>query len=226
MGLVTLKSLPYLSFITKRKSLMRVLGRRWFSVDYKSFELKEEGEGRKAQVIIIERRGGRSSWIRFGKEGINILFKGVELFRKEAGKNNTGLEWRENGRRYSLELRKNGGGRFLLCSMVDLDERWHRLSFPEGNGLLNGWSMLEEALLAMGTKENSGEKSKPTKTSTHGKVETEEKGHNQLQSSGETMTNDKGNQDIIWLDISKFISKEVLGSLKYEWWEDGSQSKL
>ena len=55
-----------------------MLGRRWFSVDYKSFELKEEGEGRKTQVIIIERRGGRSSWIRFGKEGTNILFKGVE----------------------------------------------------------------------------------------------------------------------------------------------------
>ena len=92
-----------------------MLGRRWFSVDYKSFELKEEGEGRKAQVIIIERRGGRSSWIRFGKEVINILFKGVESFRKEAGKNNTGLEWRKNGRRYSLELRKNeeGGSYFV-----------------------------------------------------------------------------------------------------------------
>ena len=37
-------------------------------MDYKSFELKEEGEGRKFQVIITERRGGRNSWIRFGKE--------------------------------------------------------------------------------------------------------------------------------------------------------------
>ena len=74
---------------------MRVLGWRWFSVDYKSFELKEEGEGRKTHVIITKRRGGRSSWIRFGKEGTNILFKGVESFRKEAGKNNKGLEWKE-----------------------------------------------------------------------------------------------------------------------------------
>ena len=169
-------------------------------------------------MIIIERRGGRSSWIRFGKEGINILFKGVESFRKEAGKNNTGLEWWENGRRYSLELRKNEGGWFLLYSVVDLDGRWHRLSFPEGNGLLNGWSMLEEALLAMGamgTMENKGEKSKPIKTTAHGKAVSEEKGHSQLQSTGETMSNDKGNQDMIWMDISKFISKELLGSLKY-----------
>ena len=91
----------------------------------------------------------------------------------------------------------------------------HHLSFPEGNGLLNGWSMLEEALLAMGTMENRGEKSKPIKTTTHGKAENEEKGHSQLQSSGETISNGKGNQDMIWLDISKFISKEFLGSLKY-----------
>ena len=197
---------------------MRVLGRRWFSVDYKSFELKEEGEGRKTQVIITERRGGRSFWIRFGKEGTNILFKGVESFRKEAGKNNTGLEWKENGRRYRLELRKNEGGRFLLCSVVDLDGRWHRLSFPEGKGLLNGWSMLEEALLAMGTMENSGEKSKPTKPSILGKAETKEtkeKGQSKLQSSGKTKTHGRGNQDMIWMDISKFISKEFLGSLKH-----------
>ena len=46
--------------------------------------------------------------------------------------------------------------------------------------------MLEEALLAMGTMENSGEKSKPTKPTTLGKAETEEKGQSQLQSSGET----------------------------------------
>ena len=75
--------------------------------------------------------------------------------------------------------------------------------------------MLEEALLAMGTMENSGEKSKPIKPTTLGKAETEEKGQSQLQSSGETKTHGRGNQDMIWLDISKFISKEFLGSLKY-----------
>ena len=98
-----------------------MFGRRWFSVDYKSFELKEVGECRKIQVIITERREGRSSWIRFGKEGTKILSKGVESFIKEAGKNNKGLEWKENGRRYSLELRKNDGGRFILCSVADLN---------------------------------------------------------------------------------------------------------
>ena len=98
-----------------------------------------------------------------------------------------------------------------MCSVVDLDGRWHRLSFPEGKGLLNGWSMLEEALLAMGTMENSGEMSKPTKSYILRKAETEEKGQGQLQPSGETKTHGRGNQDTIWLDISKFISKEFLG---------------
>ena len=114
-----------------------------------------------------------------------------------------------------MELRKNDGGRFILCSVADLDGRWHRLSFPEGKGLINGWSMLEEALLALGTMENSGEKSKLVKPTTLGKVEIDEKGQSQLQSSVETMTHGRGNQDMIWLDISDRISKEFLGSLKY-----------
>ena len=85
------------------------------------FRAKGGGEGRKAQVIITERRRGRSSWIRFGKEGVKILTKGAESFRRGVGKNSEGQEWRENERRYSLELRKNDGGRFILCSVADLD---------------------------------------------------------------------------------------------------------
>ena len=53
-------------------------------------------------MLITERRRGRSSWIRFGEEGARILLKSVESLRKEADKNNEGLEWRENGRRYML----------------------------------------------------------------------------------------------------------------------------
>ena len=194
---------------------MRVFGRRWFSVDFKSFELKEERVGRKDQVYITERRGGRSSWIRFGKEGIKILSKGVESFRKGDGKYNRGLEWRENGRRYSLELRKNAGGRFILCSVADLDGRWHCLSFPEGKGLIDGWSMLEEALLAMGTVENRGDKSKSAKPIALGKAEIDEVRKNQSHTSMVTTTHGRGSQDMLWLDISECISKEVLGSLKY-----------
>ena len=57
-------------------------------------------------MFIIERRRGLISWICFG-EGARILLKGVESFRRETCKSSRGLEWRENGRRYSLELKKN-----------------------------------------------------------------------------------------------------------------------
>ena len=108
---------------------MVLSGRRWFSIDSKPFKLKVVGEGRKVQVVITERRREGSSWIRFGEEGAKILLKGVESFRKEAWKNSEGLEWRENGRRYSLELRKNDGGHFILCSVADLDGKRHQLFF-------------------------------------------------------------------------------------------------
>ena len=58
------------------------------------------GEGRKARVFITERSRGRSSWIRFGKEGVKILIKGMETFDSGgAGRNGEGLEWKENEKR-------------------------------------------------------------------------------------------------------------------------------
>ena len=151
--------------------VMLLPGRRWFSVDSKTFKLKVVGEDIKVQVVITERRRGWISWIRFGEERARILLKSVESFRKEADKNSEGLEWRENGRRYKWELRKNHCGRFILCSIADLDEKRHRLFFPEGNGLINGWTLLEEALKATGCKENRGKNRKPVKTTLLGKAE-------------------------------------------------------
>ena len=58
-------------------------------------------------MFIMERRRGLITWICFGEEGARILLKGVESFRRETCKSSRGLEWRENGRRYSLELKKN-----------------------------------------------------------------------------------------------------------------------
>ena len=81
------------------------------------------------------------------------------------------MEWRENGRRYSLELKKNNAGRFLLCLVADADGKRHRLFFPEGNGLINGWTLLVEALQDMGTKASRREKRKPDETILHSKVE-------------------------------------------------------
>ena len=58
-----------------------------------------EGEGRQSKVIIIERRRGRVSWIRFGEEGMKTLLMGVESFKNEAAGRRRGYEWKENGRK-------------------------------------------------------------------------------------------------------------------------------
>ena len=136
-------------------------------------------------MFITKRRRGHSSWIRFRKEGVKILIKGVESFRRGAGRNNEALEWRENERRYRMKLRKNEG-RLILCSVADLDGKWHGLSFPERNDLMNGWTMLAEALQAMGTMEDKGEYNKPVKSTLPSKTEKDKEGLNQNLPSAET----------------------------------------
>ena len=108
-----------------------VLGHHRFSIDSKSFEIKTVGVGRKVKVVITERQRGWSSWIRFGEEGARILLKGFESLRKETDKNAEGLRCRENGKRNSLERKKNGHGLFILCTIADLDSKIHRLFFPK-----------------------------------------------------------------------------------------------
>ena len=188
------------------------LGRRWFSVDSKSFEIKVEGEGRKAQVIITERRRGRSSWIRFREEGVRILLKGIESFRRETGKTSDGVEWWENGRRYRLESKENAAGRFIQCSVADEEGKKHRLFFPEGGGLVNGWTLLGEALQDMGFKVSKVEKRKPAKINILGK--TENPTGDQTKNQSREGTRENGRQEALWLDISDYIVKGDLGALK------------
>ena len=188
------------------------VGRRWFSVDSKSFEIKVEGEGRKAQVIITERRRGKSSWIRFREEGVRILLKGVESFRRETGKNSDGVEWWENGRRYSLESKKNAVGRFIQCSVADEEGKRHRLFFLEGGGLVSGWTLLGEALQDMGFKVSKEEKRKPTTINILGK--TENLMGDQIKNQSREGTRASVSQEALWLDISDYIQKGDWGVLK------------
>ena len=188
--------------------------RRWFSVDTKSFTIEEVGVGTKTKVVITERRRGRTSWIQFGTEGARTLLRCVVSLRSVAVKNYEGLGWCENGRRYRLEMKENFYGRFMLCSTTDLDGRRHRLLFPEGNGLINGWSMLEEVLQDLGHKGERGERREVTKISTSNKVE------NKKEVPHPATTNDirfpgRKRQETIWLDTSENCSKGILGLLKY-----------
>ena len=206
-----------LNEMTPKREAALILGvRRWrcFSVKSKSFEIEETGVGKQARVIISERRWGRMSWIYFGKEGAKMLLKSVVSFRVDADKNKKGVGWSENGRRYSLEMRKNEYGRFLLCSVTDLDGKRHRLFFPEGNGLLNGWIMLENALQATGQKEVRGNNEKAIKIYSNGNSD-KQKGRVVSEITMKSMSPGRSKQETIWVNISEYNPKGVLGLLKY-----------
>ena len=111
-------------------------------------------------------------------------------------------------------MRKNNHGCFLLCSVTDLDGKRHRLLFPEDNGLINGWTMLEEALQDTGYKEGRGERKLLAKTSSIDKVENQ-KGGLSPGTTMEIMNFGRRRQDSIWLDISECRPKGDLGLLKY-----------
>ena len=113
-----------------------------------------------------------------------------------------------------MKLRKNERGRFILCSVADLDGKWHGLSFLEGNGLINGWSLLVEALQVLGMKEDIGVYSKPAKSILPSKTEKDKEGLNQNLNRAETTIQERDKQDKIWIDISESISKGNLGMLK------------
>ena len=150
---------PFISSLTgeadqyERNRLIIVMRTtNWFAVEAKSFEITVEGEGKKAKFFITERSRGNVSWIRFGEEGLFNLLKNVEECRNASSPVSRSLAWRENGRFFRLECKENKDGRFILCSAKDVDGKKHKLFFPEGRGVLNGWALLAEKLSGMGIK--------------------------------------------------------------------------
>ena len=126
---------------------------------------------------------------------------GVESFRNEAAAKRKGYEWKENGRRFSLVCKKNDVGCFILCSVIDADGKRHRLFFPEGKGLLNGWSLLAEVLQGLGVKVNMDEKRKPTETKPRRNEESPREGLSKVMSFVEINKIGVKFQDTAWLDI-------------------------
>ena len=55
-----------------------------------------------------------------------------------------------------MESRSNEAGRFLLCSIRDLEAKRFCLIFPEGKGLSGGWNILAEKLRAVGVVPTGG----------------------------------------------------------------------
>ncbi|RVW20304.1 Transposon TX1 uncharacterized 149 kDa protein [Vitis vinifera] len=125
-------------------------GRRRFTVESKAFDLVIDEVGGKLRGCIWERCKGLSSWIRFGDASLSSLLVGVESCCRDRDDSNWSLAWEEEGRKYRLERRTNEAGRFILCSVRDLEAKRFCLIFPEGKRLSGGWNTLDEKLREVG----------------------------------------------------------------------------
>ena len=135
-------------------------GRSWFAVDSKSFEISISSIRGKLHGTILERSKGFSNWIRFGDSSSRCLLEGVEACCREEKFGKVLKSWEEEGRRFRLERRANEAGKFIICSVRDLEAKRFSLVFSEGRGILGGWVLLADKLrylgVALHSKDNVG----------------------------------------------------------------------
>ncbi|KAL6327375.1 hypothetical protein AAG906_018977 [Vitis piasezkii] len=125
-------------------------GRVRFVVESKSFEILIDESGDKLRGCIWERSKGITSWIRFGDVSLGRLLAGVEFCCRGGEDKGWSHAWEEEGRSYRLEKRLNEAGRFIFCSVRDVEAKRFCLIFPEGKGLSGGWNILAEKLREVG----------------------------------------------------------------------------
>ena len=128
----------------------KVGGSCWFAVESKSFEISVEDVGGKLRGIILERCRGFFLWIRFGESSLRCLLEGVEVYCREESFGRGVRSWEEEERKFRLERCSNKAGRFILCSVRDVEAKRFCFVFSEGRGILGGWVKLAEKLCSLG----------------------------------------------------------------------------
>ena len=119
-------------------------------MEAKSFEILIEELGGKLRGCIRERSKGVSSWIRFREASLRCLLDGVEACCREVYNSVWASGWEEGNRKYRLEHRLNGAGRFIFCSVRDIDSKKYSIIVPEGKGQSFGWNSSAERLRDLG----------------------------------------------------------------------------
>ena len=76
--------------------------------------------------------------------------EGIEECCREEKEGRVVKVWEDEGRKFKLERRVNGAGRFILCSVLNIEAKRFCLVFPEGKGLLGGCATLTEKLRSLG----------------------------------------------------------------------------
>ena len=98
-------------------------GKGWFAVESKTFEISIEEVWGKWRGIILERSKDFSSWIKFGEKSLSYLLEGVEDWCRGESSSRCLKVWEEGGKKFRLECHSNETGRFLLCSVRDLEAK-------------------------------------------------------------------------------------------------------
>ncbi|RVW81981.1 Protein FRIGIDA [Vitis vinifera] len=88
--------------------------------------------------------------IRFRVTSLRKCLEGLEECCREERKGRLVKVWEEEGRKFRVERRENGVGRYILCSVVDVETKRFCLVVPEGKSLLGGWAIFAEKLWDLG----------------------------------------------------------------------------
>ena len=132
-----------------------------FGVESKTFEIGVEKKQGKTQVVIVESKGGVSSWVRLGPMSVEVFLDSLNQCIKEEEMGKWERGWRENGRTYSLVRDENKAGYYLRLGVVDQEKRRFSIFIPKGRGERGGWTFMAEMIQnlvgSIGKKENKQE---------------------------------------------------------------------
>ncbi|WKA02558.1 hypothetical protein VitviT2T_020733 [Vitis vinifera] len=132
-----------------------------FTVESKAFEIVVEDRRGKIQGLIVEKKGGVSSWVRLGSDNIGFFLEGLNLCIKDEKEARWGREWKEQGRMYSMIRGINRAGGFIQLGVSDIEGKRYCIFIPRGRRDKRGWMTMAEKLNQMvgflGKKPNNQE---------------------------------------------------------------------
>ena len=117
-----------------------------FTVESKAFEIVVEDRRGKIQVLIVEKKGGVSSWVRLGSNSLGFFLEGLNLCIKGEKETRWGREWKEQGRVYSMTRGTNRAGGFIRQGVSDIEGKRYCIFIPRGRRDKRGWMTMAEKL--------------------------------------------------------------------------------
>ena len=115
-------------------------------MESKAFEIIVDERKGKIQVLIVEKKGGVSSWVRLGSNSLGFFLEGLNLCIKDEKEARWGREWKEQGRIYSMSRGINKAGGFIRLGVSDLERKRSCIFIPRGRRDKRGWMTMTEKL--------------------------------------------------------------------------------